>query len=288
MKISIMSALLLISFLWAHAQATTSTMSEPTNIPKTTHTGAAASYETQFNLGKDYKGDSLPALITKLEKIENAKKDEFIKASERDRELSSFQARQYRFVVSTETNTIVDKVDIIGGFRYDADGEVIRINLWVNNEDFIFHQERSVRSFPFPQYTTLIVAKDTRRGSYIGQNAFGARAKVSSTVVTEFGLVLANVSQERNSAVFSLSLPALPQNAKNLKKDLAFYVDVQLTKSETLKGIVLGTTSGHDATFRDPSEFYVSGKYLLVNVKEIGVYRKSTGEVLGSKKFEIP
>jgi|GEM_PF-730930 len=242
-----------------------------------------ASQEARHNLKKGYRGDSISALIAKLERLEKTSKDEFVKTSERDAQLSNLQARPYRFIISTELNTISDKDDnILAGARYEADEESIKINLWVGNEDFIFDQ---MHTFPFPAYTTIAIAEKTIRRSYVGQNAFGAVAKVSSTAVTKFGLAFANVTQDAGSAVFSLSLPVTPHLAKSLKKDLAFYVDVELTRSDTLKGLVHRAGSGSGATISDPSEFYESCKYLLANLKEVGVYRKSTGEVLGWRKY---
>jgi hypothetical protein len=157
----------------------------------------------------------------------------------------------------------------------------MEINLWDRDKMFVF----SERGSALTTYTTIVVTEKTNRKSYIGQNAYGARAKVSSTVVHEFGLVLANIKPDPESAVFSLSLPVKPHLAKSLKKDLAFYVDIELTRSNTLKDIILTHVFGQSATVDIPLEIYVSGEYVLANLKEIGVYRKSTGEVLGWKKF---
>lgn len=58
-----------------------------------------------------------------------------------------------------------------------------------------------------------------------------------------------------------------------------FYVDAVLTPRSPAVGNVLKTASGHDATIQDPTSIYLGASYLAAAIKEVGVFRKSTGQV---------
>ena len=188
---------------------------------------------------------------------------------------------------------------------------MLNVNLWVKRQDFLI--KLSIDDSKLANYTTILISSISGRSSYIGQNAFGAKANVKSVQETDYGLALSDISDQRNdaerrkkasstrgidppasasrtsenySSMFSLSIPVKPGAAKTLKGDLAFYVDVALTDSDTVKGSILDISHVTEATISSPSEYYQLGRYLLSNIKEVGVYRKSTGEVLGWKKFE--
>lgn len=241
--------------------------------------------ERHQNLPKDFHGDSLSSLIDKLEHIEESSKDEFKKTSERNAEIAALRVTPYRFVISPGENTIWDEnYNKISGERYDADAEVMKVNLWVNNNSF-FNTSPSLHITP--TYTTILVEDYISEGkSYIGQNTYGAKAEVSSTLRRCYGLAIANVKQQPNTALFSLSFPIEPSVAKVMKGEMAFYVDVELTSSEYLIGNIQKAGAVRKATIASPVEIHILEKYVLVNVKEVGWYSKSSGEVLSWKKFK--
>lgn len=287
MRNKFLSALLLVAFCTAHAQERAEAPEGKSNIEATP--GSAMTQERHQNLPKGFRGDSLSSLIDKLKHFEKSSQDEFTKTSERNAKFDALRVKPYKFVISPEINTILEEDSArnyknISGTRYDADAEVMKVNLWVKDESLMLDQMSSRPSFS--EYTTIVVAESTKNNSYIGQNAYGAKAKISSTLVSQVGLAVANVKQQRNTALFSLSFPIKPREAKAIKDDLAFYVDVELTNSEALKGNILKTSVVSEATITSPSEVIIAGQYVLVNIKEVGVYRKSNGEVLGWKIFE--
>ena len=165
------------------------------------------------------------------------------------------------------------------------------INLWTKNEDFALNRKSNSSYLFDSKYSTIVVSRTSNRDSYMGQNAYGAKTKISSTQMNEYGLAIANGKQAPDTEIFSYSIPVKLREARALKDDISFYaevnlIDVNQTSSGELTGDVLKSVFVRKATISEPSESFMTGKYLLAYIKEIGVYKKSTGEVLGWKKFE--
>lgn len=240
------------------------------------------------SIKKGYRGDSIVDLIGKFKSIDKLSKDEFTKSSRVISSAAELRSRDYRFVVPTGiNNNYSSDSGTDSGVRYDADAGNLHINLWAGSQIFISNwAASSSRSLADQPYATIVVASKTQRSKYIGQNTFGVKANITSTLVEEYGLAFENEEAKTTKAMFSASFPANPREARSLKDDLAFYIDVEMTSSDALKGNVLEAVNGHDATINAPTEFYISGNYLLAKAKEIGVYRKSTGEVLMTKKLK--
>lgn len=277
----------------------------PSNIStKTIISNAYADQGNRSKLKKGFKGDSLPELIKKFEKIKKDSKDEFTKTSELNTRLSNLLDRPYRFTISAENHKIENYTtdDIKYAARYDADSETLLVNLWIEKE--LLFTTNQIISFPYQKrslfYPTVIVVNKKDETSYIGQNAFGVMAKIYESYEIKYGLAFVNIPLPENPhyiknytsehfgpppSIFSLSLPVDPHFVRKIKKDLAFYLDIQPIKLNNVEDIILKTGHGLDATIIDPYGVYTLKKYLLSVLKEIGVYRKSTGEILGWKKF---
>lgn len=259
--------------------------------PATTlRTGLAVSEHIKHaSFPRNYQGDSISELMGKFKKIESASNDEFVKRSEINGAAAALRSREYRFVVAPETNlAFEDKFPLKAksGVKYDADAEILHINLWVANQLFWSERADTRTILQRPTYTTLVVSSTSKHRNYIGQNAYGAKADVSSSLTEEDGVAFANIKQDQGTAILTASLALSPSYARVMKSDLAFYIVVQPTASKDLKGNVLDTIGGKEATITQPSEYYTSGRYLVVNLKEAGVFRSSTGEVIKWVKFD--
>ena len=282
----ILTSLLFVLTYAAHAQnrADVSETKSNTEAMPTLET----TQEKRQNISKGFRGESLVSLVNKYELFAKSSKDEFTKTANHKAEIAALRDKPYRFIISTKMNEGRDKnYKNIAAVRYDADAEVMLINLWTSNEDFVLNRDKSSSSYQSPpNYSTIKIEEVVKSYAYIGQNGYGAKAKISSTLLKEFGLAIANIKLKDKSEIFSLSLPIKPREAKILKDDLSFYINVDLTSSDAVKDDILKIAQGHGATVSNPYEFYLSGQYILANLKEAGVYKKSSGEVLGWKKFE--
>jgi hypothetical protein len=236
--------------------------------------------EKRLNFPKNYKGDSLSILINKFKLIDNASKDEFTKSSKGEEDALKLSTRFYRFVISPELNNCGHyEFGGIPSIKFDADNEILNINLCVDRQEFGYTLYKSWSDY----HTTIEVSENKQRTRSIGQNSYGASAQITTTHVKEQGLALANI--EGGQSIFALSIPLKAKNAKVIKKDLAFYIDIMLISS-TSDNYVMERISGVDATIDAPTAIYISAQYLNANIVEAGVFKKSNGEVLGRKIFE--
>lgn len=236
--------------------------------------------EKRQNLPKDYKGDSIITLIDKIKLYEESSKDEYKKTSEKNAEFSSLCATPYRFVISQEMNN--DWWVKEPYIRYDADKEVLIVDLRTGNEKFM-SQTRTYDT-NLPEYPTVFISKDSGAIYSEGINAFGVKIDKYTTTDYLYGLAFANVKRDIHARLndiplFSLLVPIKANEAKALKEDLSFYIDAELTTSPSIRAKIL---NGNIGCGRNDicGDFYI-----LVNVKEIGVFRVSSGEVLKWKRF---
>ncbi|WP_454739131.1 hypothetical protein [Cupriavidus necator] len=229
---------------------------------------------------KGDKGDSITALIDKFRRIDELAKDEFTKRATIEARTKELQSKEYRFLFSRNTNYGF-KAPIA---RYDAESEVLKIDLELIYRTFILNSQNSVP----PKYFTLSLLERHSGTNYVGQNGFGARFNVRSIVSNEYGLALENfgtsgLADDMWTPILSTTLPLPPAAAKAMKSDLMFYVDAALISTDSAKGNVLQDVEKANATSSDPTEVLFARSFLLARVKEVGVFRKSTGEILAWK-----
>ena len=287
---NILISLLLVLFFSAHAQNKSGESDEKFNVVATQN--LETQQEKRQNISKNFRGDSLAGLIGKFELLTESSRDEFTRRDDRNAATTALRNKTYKFIISSDANWMHDKnYNMITGARYDADAEILKINLWTKNEDFALNRKSNSSYLFDSKYSTIVVSRTSNRDSYMGQNAYGAKTKISSTQMNEYGLAIANGKQAPDTEIFSYSIPVKLREARALKDDISFYaevnlIDVNQTSSGELTGDVLKSVFVRKATISEPSESFMTGKYLLAYIKEIGVYKKSTGEVLGWKKFE--
>lgn len=255
---------------------------------------SAFSYDMSQNIPTDFQGENLADLIEKIKQIKNSPQDEFKKTSEKQFDLSSLINKSYRFIIPQDKNTIssykLKKGDFgkdISGVRYDADAEVMKVNLWVGESRFGINLSEHGKNHYGDVDTTTIKVVDGKfsTNEFIGQNTYGATATIRSYKSNDYGLAIANVKPQHDDPLFSYAFSIKPNEAKAIKSDLFFYVDVNITSSVDYEGIILEDVLVKTATISSPSEYYSTKEFLLVNIKEAGIFRKSSGEVLRCKRF---
>ncbi|MBB3009991.1 hypothetical protein [Cupriavidus alkaliphilus] len=239
-----------------------------------------ASQQAAKVIPKGYRGNSIVDLIKQFERLDKLAEDEFTKKSVLVSKGGDLRSKTYRFVFKVDLNSNYGSEKRSDGAYYDAESETLHLNLWSRSHTFYLNKSATGT----PEYQTISLLETRQSSDYIGQNAFGVKANIHSRLVNQYGLALNNFSGSRYGSIFSTSITLHPVAAKALKSDLMFYVDVVLISREP-GASVLKTVSGRDATISNPSEFYLSSYYLVATAKEIGVFKKSTGEILAWKAF---
>lgn len=138
----------------------------------------------------------------------------------------------------------------------------------------------------------VLIAESTRSlGSYVGQNAFGAKARVTSLKNDGAGIalvsaprpmlrarVISGIEVEPKSGWF-YEAELAPADAKALALKSA--VEIEGTYAETPWGDAgFCNEYGSGATIQDPTDYYSSRCYVAVNVDRIAFVNEATGAVL--------
>lgn len=232
--------------------------------------------ESNSKISRD--SNSIIQTVKSFESIETEPKDEFVKSSIYENKLNELLSKKYRFI--TDKNKILGKDSF--ELKYNADSEILNININIDKESFIL-SESEIKNYNSLPYLNL--EYKSSKTEYIGQNAFGVKANVSSTILEQYGLAFNNINIENKNSIFKFSIPMSSNEARTLKDSLEFYIDIIPIKSQYYKTTVLRSVGGHGATINNPKEFYSSKKVLLSNVIEIGLINKNTLQVLAFKKY---
>jgi hypothetical protein len=206
-------------------------------------------------VGPAFAGDSIESLVKDIT-TNAAPKSEFetTAAYEARRNAARRDGAAFVFVLDSGKDL----------FTYDADSGTMMTSLPISKETFYLEPNH-------PEHTVLTLRRIERSSrEYIGSNAYGAKANVSSHLFDEYGVV---VNQSLLSTLMSPPMDA--SNAKDTKPYLRAAVACTL-----LAGPVMRNVSGHEATISNPFEFYVQQQYLPVTVTEILLFDERTGNVL--------
>ncbi|WP_211950285.1 hypothetical protein [Cupriavidus yeoncheonensis] len=250
----------------------------------------AQGYETPPRQGpmvfpKDYRGDSIVDLVQRFDSLDKLADDEFTKTSTVAERASALTGKRYRFVFAAHLNQNFSAfTKTADAAQYDADAEVMRVVLWSRDRRILLGKGEARGQ----GYTTINLFEKSSSRDYVGQNAFGVKADVHSMVVQQYGLALTNFPPNPGGGaqqIFATALDLPPSAARALKSDLVFYVDAVLSPQNPAIGSVLKDAAGHDATIKDPTSIYIGGSYLVAAIKEVGVFRKSTGQVLAWRTY---
>lgn len=213
---------------------------------------------------KNFKGDSIIDLIKNIEMIIEKRDDEFTKTSELETKLSYLKSKKYVFLILSNTTYIQES-------KYNADEEKIKITLRALPESMIGYSS-------LKEYNYISLISETSSRSFVGMNSFGATTDAQSIHLKDYGIVIDNEGE-----IFTLSIPVEPKQAKALKLDIAYYVTVDFTNLDLRKDMILDHVHITEATISDPTRISHTLKCIPAKLKEVGVFKKSTGEILGRR-----
>ena len=168
----------------------------------------------------------------------------------------------------------------IGAIRYDPEAERLNVDLWFDKTIFLLPLPNSAKD-----YITLNVSETRKKDQYVGQNSYGASFDVNRYTYESYELVLTNVDPKReNQSLISYQVNIPPADARLLKDDLEFYVDiliVELKDSDDPNFKRLYRKMYSQApTSQLPTESVLDHRYLYARLIGVGIYRKTGGEVL--------
>lgn len=231
-------------------------------------------------------------LIKEISKIDI--KDEFTKKSEIDEKFNQLYLGKEILFKDDSKDTFLS---ISGNdLKYDPESEVLNFKIGRRTSSFNLSTEtldaKNVTSQTLldreKHYITLTNER-TSGSEYVGSNAFGVRVNVHSSIYLQYGLIIANTIDKKSSSSFFepqfvINLPFKPNEARDLKDNIGYYYKTELVNPVGFKTKVIEDIEGSGATVDSPTELYVNKKFILVKIKEIGIFNKKTGKVLFIKK----
>jgi hypothetical protein len=205
------------------------------------------------HLGPAFTGDNIEALVGTM-KTDSLPKSEF-------ETTATYEAR--RNMNRKDGATMVFVLDDKQHFDYDADSEMMMTTIGVRKQ--IYLERGRVEYYPILDICHI----ERSHREYIGSNAYGAERKVSSNQWDEYGITI-------NQPLESTLLVAMnTATAKDVKPFLRLGIACTL-----LKGALLQTVSGNEATIFNPHAYYINSSYLPVVVTEMFIFDKRDGTAL--------
>ncbi|MFH1702366.1 MAG: hypothetical protein ABIB41_02890 [Nitrospirota bacterium] len=179
---------------------------------------------------------------------------------------------------------------------YDADSQTLKISLHTSP---VWQSVQIDRS-----RLALEIKSEITKKKSMGQNAYGAKVEIEELYVKEFELAIHNqvdfetekdlgkswkdiqsMMSEYNlpsesfkgemEATFVKRLKMQPADARTVKDKIAALILVKPTAPFISSGATL-----HEATFKDPNQFLGQMYYVDVDLLEIWIYNKQSGELL--------
>lgn len=254
-----------------------------------TETSAAPRYDespfvpTIVKLPPGYMGHNPKMIFEHLEKRGMIKKDEFESTSDFQKRMSSLKLTPV-YGKCTE-NAIYAFASRSLDIKYDADTSKLTVALKAERsyitydeaarftENLKVREKYAAKEAFNSRYSFLKLDGNTTSRNYSGTNGFGASIEVSEMVVHEDGLTF---SMPDFSSNLPVTIICSPDKAKKLKESLYVLVLAQLEEPFYAKGF-----EGRNATFDNPSSFYVVQNYIHVRVVGLLFYDMKTGEIYG-------
>jgi hypothetical protein len=157
--------------------------------------------------------------------------------------------------------------------QYDADSQTLTISLMASSV------LKSVQ-IDSSRLGVKIKRGQTTKHKSIGQNAYGAKVEIEETYAQGFELAIhnhRNFETEKNLTGYNFvqRINMGPTEAKSLKYKIAALILAKTTTPNISYGASLSK-----ATFNNPTEFFHQTFYVDVDLLEIWIYDKRTGELI--------
>ena len=211
-------------------------------------------------LGSTFTGDSIEALVQAIKK-KSVPKSEFETTAAYEARLNGERRDEGTFVF------VLDQRQ----FSYDADAEMMTASISMNKRKFSSEPDH-------PEYWVLSVRHVLgSRTEYVGSNAFGVEAAVSSTISQDFSVIL------EQSLEPDLFLPMNPTTAQDVKPHLRTGLTCTLSSDKVFQDF-----SRHEPTISDPIDDFITYSFVPVTVREMFVFDKRDGTVLLRVHYNEP
>lgn len=197
-------------------------------------------------------------------------KGEFETSAEYNQRLEKFKSELYAFVPNEPEN-----------FDYDADTETFAAEIYPGITDV--HSRSGWYFRPFDVHRTKL-----SEATYVGSNAFGAKALVTKTKSKLTQVVISETEDILHHSFDSIDISfKLPRDtARSVKPNLriAFICSPKPEQFEPATPSDVKGATGYaisDATIDSPTESWTYYVALRADLRQIWVFDRSTGQVLG-------
>lgn len=218
----------------------------------------AANAREKVVLPKGYSNDDIVQLYKYLRKKYPPREDDEKKDAYLKRIQEPLQKNKYTFASAAYP----DMKGYIYG-RYDTTQEILRIGKVIDDEGLMIKRIKQ------------------KEYDYVAQNIFGAKVIVHGISEDYYGIYAIN-SEDLNNFIF---IKMSSEERTELKNNFGVLFVCELKKIGE-KGYTKQTVGTKQATFTSPISRSFLKKYIYVEVTEVVVYNKKTGEVYAKNQYE--
>ena len=239
----------------------------------------ATSFDDSVNsVGPDFYGNDPETISEALVADKTDAKSEFettAQFEQRQKQDSLSLSHKLIFVVPPAQS------DEDSGWRatYDADAQVFRVSLQFVHRTFFAEPGQPV--FDLLELKSRVI----RAGKYLGQNAYGATAEVSSSIAKLYGLAVPPnewgsqpsdlLAGLFHASTYNLLVPMGIENARNFKPNMRLLVVCVLRQRKPITDL-----AGYQATIDHPSQSTEIKNYLNADIEQVWVYDSRSGLVI--------
>jgi hypothetical protein len=266
----------------------------PQSVPTANYLSVSFDPDTQ-RIPFPFRGHDIEQIYRTLEnRKKTEQKDEF-ESTEQYRERLAKQTNMPLFgsVNQDALFAFVENSKI----NYDADTQTMTVTLHTSDM-------RGLPRIDKDRLAMLIRFGEMKKEKTMSQNAYGAKAEIEKTSVQQFELAIHNHSNFETERVlpeykrgwtihremieseketrFVQRFKVPSDQARSAKDKIGTLILVKLTSPYTTYGSLF-----KQATFKDPSEFFSQIYYLDVDLQQIWVYDKTTGEIIAKDQRQI-
>jgi len=246
-----------------------------------------------------YQGHDIEQVYESFDRRKNAeRKDEFETTEQFQRRLTE-QAGEPLYGSVTQDSILAFVVS--PNSEYNADSQTLTISL---STSAVWKSAQIDNS----RLALKIKSGEVIKDKSIGQNAYGARVEIEKTHAKGFELAIHNQSNFETEKVLDENMRRLSERPESAKlpadffeqiKKTAFVHKIKIASKEAramkdkLSALILAKPTIpyisygailREATFKDPTEFFSQMYYVDVDLFEIWLYNKQTGEILAKIK----
>ena len=227
----------------------------------------------------NFQGNDPEAILTALQRFETANlKGEFETTAAYNARIESLKQIPYLGGLMPDSilGFVLPTSEI--SFNYDADKKVFVGVIPLKRDDRI--QCSGTYSSQGLDCRTLTLVEKSKKTAYLGQNTFGATAKITAFLVTNIGLNFYEAEslprQDITNQAYRMAVPIDPVKAISIKPNLRILFIGKLSNMNYTHDY-----SKKDATIQSPTQIVAEHFRLHFIVKEICAFNGLFGEIYG-------